>query len=179
MREFCHVDVFRLGLFSSMWNCGQIWPCAAELQQPLVWWQNIENRWAAGNAVGWKLTIFTIQHHQRLKAFLTIFEVDVVYPLGGISCCQRYRYDYDWILARRCLQAGNLIKHVNFGADWTLYLWVITTCCFMAKCAKWPPCHIHVIWWKLTDRKTFHREGLEIVLPKFEIDVMNSVGGVC
>ncbi len=51
------------------------------------------------NAIGLKLTIFIIKHHQHLKAFLTIFEVDVVkcillqnmlFPVASRWC-----YDYD------------------------------------------------------------------------------------
>ncbi len=28
-----------------------------------------------------------------------------------------WRYDYNWILACRCVQASTFIKHMKFGAD--------------------------------------------------------------
>ncbi len=33
----------------------------------------------------------------------------------------RWRYDYNAILASRCVQARTHTKHVKFGADWTLH----------------------------------------------------------
>ncbi len=33
-----------------------------------------------------------------------------------------WRYDYNWILACRCVQASTFIKHMKFGADRTLHV---------------------------------------------------------
>ncbi len=49
----------------------------------------------------------------------------------------------------------------------------------MTKWAKWPPCHSYVLRQKVMISTTFHREGLQIALPKFKVDKSNSVGGVC
>ncbi len=37
-------------------------------------------------------------------------------PAASWSC-----YDYNWILACRCVQAMTHTKNVKFGADWTLH----------------------------------------------------------
>jgi len=38
-----------------------------------------------------------------------------------------WRLDYNWILACWCLQAGTLIKHIEFGVVWTMCALVITS----------------------------------------------------
>ncbi len=45
----------------------------------------------------------------------------------------RWRYDYNAILAFRCVQARTLIKPVKFGADRTFYGLVTTTSIPMAR----------------------------------------------
>ncbi len=71
-----------------------------------------------------------------------------------------------------------LLSNVNFGADWTMYMWVTTTSCFMAKCVKWLPHHGYAVRQKLTNSTSFHHEGLKIALTKFDLDLINSLGGV-
>ncbi len=44
--------------------------------------------------------------------------VSVNKPFPVVS---RWRYDYNAILAFRCVQARTYTKHVKFGADWTLH----------------------------------------------------------
>ncbi len=50
----------------------------------------------------------------------------------------------------------------------------------MAKRAKWPPRHGHghTVKQSTTISTTFHHKGLQIALPKFEDDLINSLGGV-
>ncbi len=52
----------------------------------------------------------------------------MTYPFAN-----RWHYNYNWILAFRCLHVRTLTKHVKFGADWTWYVWVSTkhdvSCC--------------------------------------------------
>ena len=45
----------------------------------------------------------------------------------------RWRYVYDTVLMRRCVQGGALYMHDEFGVDQTMPVGVIRTSCFMAK----------------------------------------------
>ena len=83
---------FRPGVWSSMWNLEQTGQCTVMLLQlPLSW----RAKCCHGNSVWWKLTIFSILHHQCLECLFAKFEVDRVNLLGGlhqtiqhvISCC--------------------------------------------------------------------------------------------
>ncbi len=49
----------------------------------------------------------------------SMFELvySMTYPIAN-----RWRYDYNWILAYRCLQAMSLTKDVKFGPDWILHV---------------------------------------------------------
>ena len=85
----------------------------------------------------------------------------------------RWRYDYDRILACRCVQAGTVIKHEVWGRLDNVR-GSYNNLMFHGETRKMaamprPRCLTKT-------HRTFHREGPSIALPKF--DLMNSVGGV-
>ncbi len=47
---------------------------------------------------------------------------ELVYKAWRILLPTGWRYDYNWILAYRCLQAMSLTKDVKFGPDWILHV---------------------------------------------------------
>ena len=47
------------------------------------------------------------------------------------AIASRWRYHHYSIMARKCLKAGTLIKHVKFGEDWTMHSQITTTSCFL------------------------------------------------
>ncbi len=81
-----------------------------------------------------------------------------MFKFKSFLVASRWRYDYNWISAFRCVQARTLIKCVKFGADKALLGWVTTTLqqrlllwnvARGALSEKWkggaiePFCHIH------------------------------------
>ena len=49
---------------------------------------------------------------------------------------------------------------------------------FVAKHGNLMPRHAHAVRQSTTISTTFHCEGLEIALSRFQVDLINSVGGV-
>ena len=74
-------------------------------------------------------------------------------------------------------QAWTVIMAEKFGTDFTKYV-EVTTSCFMANPAKWPPCYGNVVQRKLTVFTIMHHQVLKAFLTTFDVDLVNLLGGV-
>ncbi len=63
----------QVSMLTPSYVCAKFWSFQAK-RLPVSWRIMCRH----GNSIPWKLTIFTIKHHQGLKVFLTKFEVDMV-----------------------------------------------------------------------------------------------------
>ncbi len=151
--QYWPLDVFRPGLLSNLWSLGQIGHFMAELQQLVFPWRYIELVTPPWTRPSTKTQDLHNLISQRPLYRLNKYNFHIMKSLGGLryrvkhatSCVSRWRYDYNWMWACRSLQVRTLIKYVKFGVDRTLYGWVITTSCFMAKHRILPGRHRHAL----------------------------------
>jgi len=101
----------------------------------------------------------------------------MIFPLASW-----WRYDYKGLLTYRCLQYGTLKKHEKFEADWTMYIRVISE--LQPLPGSWRKHqnserrHGHGHRRKLKLLTTFHLKGLKMTPTKFEVGLINFLGGV-
>ena len=77
-----HIRYLFLSLVMCVPSFVRFWASLAPQKQLPVSWRIMRRH---GNSVQWKLTVFTMNHHQGLKVLLTKFEVDMINLLGVVS----------------------------------------------------------------------------------------------